>query len=120
MAQYESGDGYPWEVQNASSSRPSLTHRISSISDISSPGTPSLGSSNHRDSVVSLPSPTSEGPPRSYSNEGVDISHVRLSSGGSSGIASPVDSSNRHSRLSMLLPETLRVGSPSSPTSRGF
>jgi hypothetical protein len=114
MDRNDSRDGYPGH--DSGSDRPALGHRISSILDISSQD---LSHGGHRDSVISLPSPSSEGP-RFRSEEESDISHVRLSSAGSSSVTSPIDRSSRHSRLSMLLPGTLRVGSPTSPSSRGF
>jgi hypothetical protein len=107
MAYYNQDDGYPWG--NSSSNRPPLTHRFSSISDMSS------GSSSHRNSVISLPSPTSEGH-RSSPYDEVDVSHVRLYSTGRSSVASPTDSSTgRYNRASMELPDTLRVGTPGTP-----
>src|SRR6266487_264690 len=100
MAHYDSGDGYPWE--ESSSNRPALNHRLSSISDMSSPGS---NHSSHHDSVVSLPSPTSEGP-RSHSYDEVDVSHVRLSSIEGSGISpSGAGSSNSQGRSSIGLPD---------------
>ena len=117
MAQNEASNG------RAPNSRPSLTHRISSISDISSPSSTPDPHLRHHDSEVSLQSISSERH-ASRSMDELDVSHVRLStsglSAGSSGIASPAEGSNRQSRLSMLLPETPRAGPPTSPSSRGF
>jgi hypothetical protein len=107
MAHYDAGDGYPWE--ESSSNRPALSHRLSSISDMSSPGS---NHSSHRDSVVSLPSPTAEDQ-CSHSYDEVDVSHVRLSSIEGSGISpSGAGSSNSQSRSSIGLPDVLRVGTP--------
>lgn len=116
MANNGPNDGYPYPYGGvASSSRPDLRHQVSSISAVSSmddyPGT------SHRDSMVSLPSPTSE---HARSTDEVDISRVKLSSAGSSGITSPSEGSRGQSRLASLLPDTLRAGTPTSPTSRGF
>jgi hypothetical protein len=119
MAEYGSSDPYPYpwggSLSSQEAERPDLNHKISSISGVSSLGT---NESGHRDSVVSLTSPI-EGPSRSYSNDGVDISRVRISSTGSSGISSPNEGSRNQSRSSFL-PDTLRVGGPTSPTTRGF
>lgn len=104
MAHNDLGDGYGWDEFDPTAKRPSLTHRISSVSDVSS-HEPSAGSS-HRSSVVSLPSPVSEGY-HPFLAEESDISHVRVSSPET--LASPVE---RHTRNSMTLPATLRVGTP--------
>jgi len=56
--------------------------------------------------MVSLPSPTSEAR-RSQSVDDVDISRVRLSRNSRSGLAG-------------ILPETLRIGSPTSPSTRSY
>ncbi|KAL2071295.1 hypothetical protein VTL71DRAFT_12530 [Oculimacula yallundae] len=106
---------YPWGGSSPNR-RPDLRHQGSSTSDVSS-----LGGyqPDHRDSVVSLPSPTSEHA-RSYSRDEVDISRVQISSGGGSDITSPYESSRSHSRLSQMLPETLRVGTPSPTIKSGF
>ncbi|KAH6712826.1 hypothetical protein BKA61DRAFT_62214 [Leptodontidium sp. MPI-SDFR-AT-0119] len=117
MANSGSGDGYPYPWGGSSPNRrPDLRHQGSSISDVSS-----LGGyqHDHRDSVVSLPSPTSEHP-RSQSRDEVDISRVQISSGENSGIMSPSEGSRSHSRLSEMLPETLRVGTPSPTIRSGF
>jgi hypothetical protein len=100
MAHHGSGSGYPWDAYDPdTSSRPHMGHRISSISYMSSGG-------ESRGSVVSLPSPTSEGF-RSNSTDEIDISHVRLSPAADSDVVSPIE---RHGRMAAMLPETLRVG----------
>jgi hypothetical protein len=108
MAHHDLGD--PWDSE-FDPTRPSLQHKISSISDVSSQGS-SVGS-GQRGSVVSLLSET-EGY-RQYQNpylrEEVDISHVQVSPMGSGGRSSPV---NRHSQMSMKLPDALRAGTPAS------
>lgn len=106
MAHHGSGDGYPWDAYDPDTrGRPNMRHRISSVSDVSPGG-------EGRGSVVSLPSPSSEAY-RSNSTEEIDISHVRLSSPGDS-VVSPIE---RHSQISAMLPETLRVGGATPPPS---
>jgi hypothetical protein len=125
MAQYGSGDyPYPWGG-HTSPSQPNLRHQISSISAVSSidpndrqdlrhqPSNISDVSSldgsgiGPRESTVPLPSPISE-VPRSQSVDDVDISRVRISS------------ANDLSGLAGLLPDSLRVGTPTSPSTRSF
>ncbi len=123
MAQYGSGDGYPYPYGGYNSpSRPDLRHQSSSVSAISSvdpndqqdlrhqasnisdvsslDGSGGLG---HRASIVSMPSPPSE-PLRSHSVEDVDVSRVRIGRSGPAGI----------------LPDTHRVASPTSPSTRNY
>lgn len=118
MANNGPNDAYPYPYGGSTRlSRPDLRHQGSSISAVSSMD--DYQGPGHRDSIVSLPSPTDE---HARSTDEVDISRVRLSSTGSSGISSVSEGSKGQSRLSMsnLLPDTLRAGTPTSPTSRGF
>lgn len=108
MANYGGGDGYPWD--NSGSIRPDLNHKISSISAVSSMSS----DEEHRDSVVSLPSPMLGA--RSYSQEQIDVSHVQLSSIEGSGVTSPSGSN----RSPAALPDSLRVGTPPTPSSGFF
>src|SRR4051794_3542954 len=97
-----------WDQIDSTAKRPSLSHRVSSVSDVTSQ-VPSAGSS-HRSSTVSLPSPAEDGAYRPYlKDEESDISHVRVSTPESYGVPSPVE---RHTRNSMTLPLQLRVGTP--------
>jgi hypothetical protein len=109
------GGAYPYpHGGGTSSNRPDLKHQVSSISSLSS----NDGySGDHRDSMVSLPSPTDE---QVRSTDEVDISRVRLSSAGSPGITSPWEASKNASRLSSMVPDILHVGTPTSPSTRGF
>lgn len=115
MDHHDLGDGYPWDEFDPTSKRPrSLTHKISSISDVSSRGTPT--GSSHRGSTVSLPSPSEEGRYHPYSkDEEFDVSHVRVSS--QNDAPPPVE---RHTRMSMTLPPQLRVGTPPNTSSKIF
>lgn len=129
MAQHGSGEEYPypWGGQT-SSHQPDLRHQISSISAVSSLDADDRQDLRHqpsnisdvssldgsavglRDSVVSRPSltrSTSEVSP-SQSVDDVDISRVRVSS------------TSSRSGLAGILPDTLRVGTPTSPSSRSF
>ncbi|RDW82131.1 hypothetical protein BP6252_03243 [Coleophoma cylindrospora] len=104
-------DGYPWMSSQRGIESPSA-NRYSTVSALSSPGTPDMGFTTHRSSTVSLPTPE-ERP-----QEVVDVSHVRLPSEGGSGITSPSSGLSIQNRMS--LPESLRVGTPISPNSRTF
>jgi hypothetical protein len=125
MAQNSSGGGYPYPWGgHTSASRPDLRHQISSISDVSSldpndrqdlrhqasniSDVSSLDGSGigHRQSLVSLPSPITEAP-HSQLIDDVGTSRVRISSTSSRGMAS-------------MVPETFRVGTPTSPFTRSY
>ncbi|CZT02829.1 uncharacterized protein RAG0_09829 [Rhynchosporium agropyri] len=110
MANSGSGDDhpYPWGG-SIPKGRPDSRHQGSSTSDVSS-----LGGyqPDHRDSVVSVPSPPLEHS-RSYTRDEVDISRVQISSGEGYDITSPYERSRNHGKLSQKLPETLRFGTPS-------
>jgi hypothetical protein len=112
MAHQDLGDGYPWDEFDPIAQRPTFSSRLSSVSDLSSHEPSASGS--HRDSTVSLPSPTEGGYHPSPSAEDFDVSHARVSSPATSGITSPAA---RHSRQSMTLPPALRVGTPSGSSS---
>lgn len=116
MANNGSGGAYPYPYGGSTNAnRPDLKHQVSSISSVSSMD--EYSGTDHRDSMVSLPSPADE---YVRSTDEVDISRVRLSSVGSPGITSPWEASKSGSRLSGLLPDTLRAGTPTSPSSRSF
>jgi len=107
---YGSGGNYPY--WGGDQPRPQvLRHSESSISDVSA-----LDEyhdwSNHRDSMVSLPSP--EEGPRIVSTENVDVSHIQLSSIEGSGVssASSESRSRNDSSSSLYMPDILRVGTP--------
>lgn len=113
MANNGSGGVHPYPYGGSTSSnRPDLRHQVSSISSVSSMD--EYQGTAHRDSMVSLPSPMED---HTRSTDEVDISRVRLSSTASLGISSPSEASRSGSRLSGFLPDTLRVGTPTSPTS---
>lgn len=99
MANNYGGYPYPWAGNNATPR--DLRHQVSDISAVSSLDT--SYQSNPRDSVVSLPSPIEE----------VDVSRVRISTSGD------YDRRASFSHNHSAVPDTLRVGTPSTPT-RGF
>jgi Protein of unknown function (DUF3433) len=123
MAQYGSGGGYPYPYGgHTSPSRPNLRHQSSSVSAVSSidpndqqdlrhqasnisdvSSLDGSGGIGHRASVVSLPSPPTE-LPRSQPMDDVDISRVLISRSGLAGI----------------LPDTHRIASPTSPSTRSY
>jgi len=88
------GIEYPWDNEfdpSLVSRRTNLSNRrLSAVSDMSSRGsTPALG---HRPSEVSLPSPSPDLPTyHSYSQDVVDVSHVRVTSPGHINSQYPAD-----------------------------
>lgn len=129
MDDYGAKDWHPWDnspynapalshkastisTVSAMTSRPNLNHKDSNVSAFSSYS----GDAGHRDSVVSEPSPE-----QSPYNDSVDISHIQFSSLEGPGYR-PASTSSIKSleRAQVGLPDALRVGSPVTPSSRGF